>query len=76
MLCRSDSATVDSKLSALTLEENSETIYAPGREREFVGSSFHRLVDSIKGTFGGSSDESKDKRGHRGNESDANLDRI
>lgn len=48
----------------------------PVESENFVGSSFHRLVDSIKGTFGGSSDESKDKRGHRGNESDANLDHI
>lgn len=48
----------------------------PVESENLVGSSFHRLVDSIKGTFGGSNDESKDKRGHRGNESDANLDRI
>lgn len=34
----------------------------PVESENFVGSLFHRLVDSIKGTFGGSSDESKDKR--------------
>jgi len=46
------------------------------RERGFHWHLFHRLGDSIKKTFGRSSDESKDKRGHRGNEPDANLGRI
>ena len=46
-------------------------------ERENVGGTlFHRCVRSVKGALGGGSDETKNECSDRGDESDANPDRV